>query len=101
MLPQLLSPLFSLCSGVAALGRRLLTCLVLAVVVMSAGCATYKVSHVTDHDGRLYLTTKKNTTLFYVWVLSSEQAIASCKETNDTLNCKELEVTIDGDDWEQ
>lgn len=93
MLPRVLSFLPS--------PRHSLFFALLWTVVVNAGCATYKVDHVTNHEGRLYLTTEKKTTFFYVWVLNSEQAIASCKEIKGTLDCTELAVTINGDDWEQ
>ena len=80
---------------------RLLMILLVFAALTSTGCATYKVSHVTDHDGHLYLTTDKKTTLFYVVELSSEQAIAACSEKNGSLECKELDVTIDGSEWTQ
>ena len=83
------------------LKQTTLAAAVLAVALMS-GCATYRVTHVTDHKDELYLTTQKKTTIFYVFVLKSEQSISKCQVKGDSqLDCRELNVTFNGSDWVQ
>jgi len=82
--------------------RRMMSIAALfATMAVMQGCATYRVSHVTDHDGKLYLTTNKKTTLLWIFPISEEQAIQQCKASDAALNCKEVAVTIDGEEWDQ
>ncbi|MCP4500770.1 MAG: hypothetical protein GY822_12485 [Deltaproteobacteria bacterium] len=65
---------------------------------------SYRIRDVTDHDGKLYLTTDKVTTLFWIFPISAEQAITQCKAVANeqpTLDCKEVSVVIDGSEWDQ
>ena len=81
--------------------RPLIVAVATAAIVLLQGCATYRVSHVTDHDGKLYLTTNKKTTLLWIFPISDEQAITQCKAGEAKLDCKEVTVTIDGEEWDQ
>lgn len=83
------------------LTRTISAALLATLFVGVSGCATYRVTHVTDHDGKLYLTTNKKTTLLWIFPISDEQAITQCKATEGALNCTEVQVTIDGDTWDQ
>lgn len=83
------------------IARSLSAVLLATLFVGVSGCATYRVTHVTDHDGKLYLTTNKKTTLLWIFPISDEQAITQCKASEGALNCREVTVSIDGEEWDQ